>query len=143
MLEIDPNARGPTLPFMARKSKKTTPKKESVGERIQRFRKARGLTQTEFGKLLGVSQRVVTYYESQGGSLSPELLVKFAEALGVSTDALLGSERQPKRAAAFAPENPRLWRRFKRVEELPDHDRKAVLKMIEALADRVGKRRAS
>lgn len=99
-----------------------------------------GLTQTELGDRIGISQRVVTYYEREGGTLSPDLLVKFAEALDVSTDALLGVQRDARHAAADIqkPASLALWRRFRRIEQFPDHDRKTILRMIDALAERTG-----
>jgi transcriptional regulator with XRE-family HTH domain len=125
---------------MAGKKTRTT-KSESTGDRIRELRKLRGFTQTELGKLIGVSQRVITYYENEGGSLSPELLAKIAEALRVSADQLLG--RKKERVGSHAPESLRLWRRLKRVEELPPQDKKAVLKMIDAMAERASRRKAS
>lgn len=125
------------------RQKKKTDLGETVGDRIRQLRKTKGLTQRELGRQVGLSQRIVTYYESQGGTLSPELLARFADALDVSTDRLVGREKPTRRpASSNTPGELRLWRRFKRVKELPTHDRKTVLKMIDALADRVGKRKA-
>jgi transcriptional regulator with XRE-family HTH domain len=133
-----PQERAPTLPLeelvaLARKQQRTQP----FGDRLRSLRKAKGLTQTELGKLIGASQRVVVYYEREGGSPSPELLLKFAKALGVSCEILLGV-RKPEPAPA---ENMRLMRRLRRVEQLPLQDRQTVLKMIDALADRAGRRK--
>jgi transcriptional regulator with XRE-family HTH domain len=124
---------------MPRERKKTEP----VGERLQRLRKQKGLTQAQLGERIGVSQRVVTYYEAAGGSLSPELLVKIADALDVSADELLGRKPSSKRPTPPTPESLRRWRRLKRVEELPPHDQKAVLKMIDAMANEALRRRTS
>ncbi len=123
---------------MARPRRRVAPRKdETVGDRIRRLRKLRGLSQTELGERVGLTQRQMTYYEAQGGSLSAELLVRFAEALQVSADELLGIQGPRSREAADAdPKSVRLWRHFSRVEELPPHDRKSILKMIDALADR-------
>jgi hypothetical protein len=77
----------------------------------------------------------VTYYEREGGTL----LLKLAEGRR-STDALLGVEREPRRTTADIqkPASLALWRRFRRIEQLPDHDRKTILRMIDALAERTG-----
>jgi hypothetical protein len=88
-----------------------------------------------------VSQRVVTYYEVRGVSPTPELLIKLADALGVSTDMLLGRKALPRQVAVLSEGSLRRWRRLKRLEELPRHDQMAVLKMIDALADRAAKRK--
>lgn len=106
---------------------------EGFGPRLRRLRIAKGLTQAELGARVGLSNRMVAYYEIQGGEPRPELVSKLSAALGVSITVLLAQE--PSRAhASEAPDNVRLWRRFKRLQELPPHDRKAILKMIDALA---------
>ncbi len=84
----------------------------------------------------------MAYYEVQGGEPRPELLVKMAQVLGVSVDSLTGRQ-EPSRRPPVQAEELSLWRRLKRVQELPPHDRKAILKMIDALADRSGRRKAS
>jgi hypothetical protein len=78
---------------------------------------------------------MLAYYEIQGGEPRPDLLVKFAQVLDASVDTLTGFQSSPRRAALPQPENPHLWRRLKRIEELPLHDRKTILKMIDAMAD--------
>jgi len=112
---------------------------ESMGERIRRLRLAKGLTQTELGRRTGLSKRMVAYYEIQGGMPSAALLVRLAEALGVSL-AVLAGKKETAESRLPAPESVRLWRRFKRLAELPPHDRKTVLKMIDAMADAVGRK---
>lgn len=121
---------------VAARSKATA---ETLGDRLRHYRKMKGLTQTELGEIVGVSQRLMTYYETQGGQPSADLLARFAEALDVSTDVLLGRTSDPR--AATSPQALRLWRRLRRIEEIPSQDQKAVLKMIDALADRRGSRR--
>lgn len=105
----------------------------AIGEKIRRARIARGLTQAELGKRIGVSQRMVTYYEVRGVSPAPELLVKLGRVLDVSVDELLGEKTRAK-APAGAPESVHLWRRLKKLEQLQPNDRKTVLKMIDVLA---------
>lgn len=112
---------------------------ETLGARIRRFRKVKGLTQTELGDMVGISQRLMTYYEAQGGRPAADLLARFAEALEVSTDVLLGRAQADDPRAAAAPQTLQLWRRLRRIEEIPPQDQKAILKMIDALADRAGK----
>jgi transcriptional regulator with XRE-family HTH domain len=131
----------PTLPLeMAADRHKVASSEETTGQRVRRFRLAQGLTQVELGNRVGLSQRMVAYYEAQGGVPSADLLRKLADALRLSTDVLLGraaSARGPRGVTI----NPRLLRRLKRIEELPEHDRKTVLKMIEALAERSDRKR--
>lgn len=126
---------------MPRARKKKAGKTETLGDRIRKFRLAKGLTQTELGKLVGVTQRVITYYEVRGVSPPPDLLVKIADALDVSLDELFG-RRSPARRPADAPgESLRRRRRLRRLEDLPRDEQAALLKMIDALADRASKRK--
>lgn len=101
------------------------------------------MTQAELADRIGISRRAAVYYEAEGGSPSAELLAEYAQALEVTTDVLAGLKSAPKSATAEQPENLRLWRRMKRIESLPPHDRKAVLKMIDAMTERAGRRKAS
>ncbi|MGH9366332.1 MAG: helix-turn-helix domain-containing protein, partial [Thermoanaerobaculia bacterium] len=87
---------------MPRKRKKKPGKTETLGDRIRKFRLAKGLTQTELGKMVGVTQRVITYYEVRGVSPPPDLLVRIADALDVWLDELFG-RTAPGRGPAAAP----------------------------------------
>ena len=94
------------MQIVGRRKKITSPDRAVFGDRLRQLRKEQGLTQTELGKRVGISQRLVAYYEAQGGSPSPELLVKFADALGISTNTLLGvrpDERQEKNPHPHTP----------------------------------------
>lgn len=73
---------------------------------------------------------MVTYWESEGGRPPGQLLARMAELFGVTTDALLGQE---KLKHAPPPKHSRLWRKLRLVEKLPDADRKAVLRFVDAL----------
>jgi len=104
--------------------------KESFGERIERLRKARGLTQEELAQKIRVTQRVIAYYEGETEHLPANLLVPLAKALRVSLEELLGLKRQE----IYPPRYAALWRRLKKAETLSKKDQRAVLHYIEALA---------
>jgi transcriptional regulator with XRE-family HTH domain len=123
---------------------KTTAEKESLGARVRRYRLAKGLSQAELGARIGLSQRSVAYYELKGSSPPPEVLVKMADALDVSTDVLLGRRKgSGGKPPGGRPPDARRLRHLKRLDELPLHDRKAIFKIIEALADQNAKRRGA
>jgi transcriptional regulator with XRE-family HTH domain len=115
---------------------------ESIGDRIRKARLAKGLTQTQLGKRVGLSQGMVTYYEVRGVSPSPELLVKLARILDVTVEDLVG-QRAPAKPAAEAPASVHLWRRVKKLQALPVNDRKTVFKMIDLLAQQAQRRQVS
>lgn len=60
------------------------------GERLRSCRKEKGLKQTRFCEMVGISQPNLSAYEK--GRLAPTLegLVRIADALDVSADYLLG-----------------------------------------------------
>jgi transcriptional regulator with XRE-family HTH domain len=102
------------------------------GSRLAELRLARGLTQRELGEAVGISNRMVAYYERQNGSPSVTLLQRLADALGVTVDELCNG----RGAKPPAPRNLRLVARLRRVEELRPAERRQVLQMIDALVDR-------
>lgn len=62
-----------------------------IGNQITKFRKAKGLTQEELGRSVGVSTQAVSRWEC-GGAPDITLLPAIADRLGVTVDALFGRE---------------------------------------------------
>lgn len=62
------------------------------GNRLKALRTAAGLTQSQLAAQIHVTKSVVSYYELQERSPSPEVLVKLSYVFHVSTDYLLGRE---------------------------------------------------
>ncbi len=62
-----------------------------IGNQIQKFRKAQGMTQKELGAAIGVSTQAVSQWEN-GGAPDVALLPAIADKLGVTVDALFGRE---------------------------------------------------
>jgi transcriptional regulator with XRE-family HTH domain len=102
------------------------------GERLARLRKARNLTQTTLAAQLGVSQRVITYYENESNYPPAHLLPKIAQAFGVGVEELL-DEAEPAVEAVPMPDR-RLRKRIELLEKLPPQDQKMILRMIDKLA---------
>jgi len=103
---------------------------DSFGQRLAALRKQRGLTQQELGKAVGVSKRVIAYYERAGSQPPGVMLSDLASALRVPTDELLGVKPLTEKTR---PKTARLLKRLRRVEELPAADQRAVLKLVDAL----------
>lgn len=102
------------------------------GKRLAELRQQRGLTQAEIGKAVGVSQRVIAYYETESEQPPGALLADLAKALRVSADVLLGLKAVKD---GTSPKTARLLKRLRKVEELPAADQRAVLKLVEALVE--------
>jgi transcriptional regulator with XRE-family HTH domain len=104
------------------------------GARLAGLRQAAGYSQRELASELGISQRMVAYYEGETDYPPAGILPDLARVLGVSTDQLLGLK--PVRSATKKPQDTRLWRRFKQVEKLPAKERRQLLQLIDAFLER-------
>jgi transcriptional regulator with XRE-family HTH domain len=102
---------------------------ETLGERLARIRKERGLTQKDIADRTGLTQVLVSDYERDRIRLTAEMAVRFVEAIGVSTEELL----QPKKKASPPDDqpSPKLLRRMKQIESLPVYEQRALLTTID------------
>lgn len=121
---------------MAGRTAKTEKAEEPFGKRMARLRKLAGYSQRALAEELGVSYRMVAYYEAQTTHIPAHLLPTLAEALGITVDQLLGREAVTPRKS---PENRRLLRKLRLVEKLPPRARTAVIEHIDALLAKHGK----
>lgn len=63
------------------------------GDRVKQLRENSGMTQAELGKLIGVSDRVLGYYESnERFPRKQDVITKLASVFNVSVDYLLGTD---------------------------------------------------
>lgn len=102
--------------------------KESVGQRIARIRKERGYTQVELADRIGIIQALVSDYERDRLRLNADMAVRFALALEVTTDELLGlrpSSGRGKKASR------KVLRRLEQIESLSPHQQATLLKTID------------
>lgn len=118
----------------AKESKEETAEGSSFGQRLASLRKAAGFTQIELAAELGVSQRMVAYYESPAATPPANLLPQIASALGVSIDELFGVGA--KRRLVKQDGDSRLRRRLLAIEKLDVADKRQVLQVIDAFIER-------
>ncbi len=102
------------------------------GKRLMKLRKEAGYTQVELAKELGVTQRMISYYEGHSEYPPSSLLPKLAKVLNVSADALLGIEpvkktRQP---------DTRLQRRMQQIEKLDSVEKRQITQLLDAFIER-------
>jgi len=102
---------------------------ETLGERLARIRKEKGLTQKDIADRTGLTQVLVSDYERDRLRLTAEMAVRFVEAIGVGTEELL----RPKKKAALPDDqpSPKLLRRMKQIEGLPVYEQRALLTTID------------
>ena len=77
--------------------------KETMGKRISDLRKNKGMTQEQLAQVVGVTPQAVSKWENDLSCPDISILPQLAEALGVTTDELLGrAPIQPYEAEAKA-----------------------------------------
>ena len=110
------------------------PPSSEFGSRLTAIRQERGLTQTQLAERINATQRVISYYETVADSAPGPIIAQLAQALDVSADELLGL-RPPKKARQITedPKTKRLWKKFQQVQELPEKDQRAVIRLVNSL----------
>ena len=107
-----------------------TPKPpETVGARLARLRKSKGMTQKDLANVVGVSRDLIASYEKGRVRVYDEMVVRFAHLFAITTDQFLGN-------TAVAAEdtisiNPNLLRRMKAIQNLTAFQQKSLLLTID------------
>jgi transcriptional regulator with XRE-family HTH domain len=102
---------------------------ESLGERLARLRKQRGFTQIEFAERVGITQVLVSTYETGRCQFSVEMAIRFAVALDISIDELL----HPKAKKRTRKPSLKVMRRMEEIEKLPPREQSNVLSAIDTI----------
>jgi transcriptional regulator with XRE-family HTH domain len=103
---------------------------ETIGQRLARLRKEKGLTQVELAERLEINQSMMSDYERDVIRLHGDLIVQLTGILDVSADELLGLKGNVKRGDTI--KNRRLLRQVQAVDRLSKRDQQALLRTIEA-----------
>jgi transcriptional regulator with XRE-family HTH domain len=113
-------------------SKRKTDVIQNFGERLAQLRKTAGYTQVELAAEVGITQRMVAYYEVPDAQPPAHLLPQIAKALGVSVDVLLGlaEPRRPKRIATN-----RLERRLLEIEKLNPKAKRQLTQLLDTFIE--------
>lgn len=64
------------------------------GNRLKELRLQAGLTQKQLAERIGVTKSVISFYELRERTPSPDILIKLSNVFHVTTDYLLGIERE-------------------------------------------------
>lgn len=107
-------------------------REEAFGKRLKRLRKVAGFTQNQLAQELGVTRRIIDYYERESHQPPAYLLADLSRALGVTVDVLLGV-RSLKR------ETPKLGahleRRLRQIEKLSPKAKKQILQLLDVFIE--------
>lgn len=106
---------------------------EFFGDRLNRLRKAAGYSLRELAAEIGISHRMLVYYEKHSEHPPTYLLPQLAKALGVTADQLLGMEKVKTNGKT---KDTKLWRRFSQLEKLPSTQRKPIIQVLDAFLER-------
>jgi transcriptional regulator with XRE-family HTH domain len=112
---------------------------ETPGQRLARIRRERGFTQIELAEKTGMVQTLVSDYERGKLRLNADMILRFATALEVSTDALL----QPDGPVESKKPSRKVLRRLEQIEALPLAQQTALLTIytfLEGAAARAARR---
>ena len=103
-----------------------------TGERIRELRKARGLNQDQLAELASLNRVTVAKYEAGRVEPGAQALSRIADALEVSTDALLGRTNEiPDVKSTIKTDEA--WILAKGVDRLPEEERKKTLAVVQAM----------
>lgn len=111
-----------------KKIKSKIAKNKEFGKRLASIRKARGFTQYSLADALGISNRMVAYYEAQTDYPPTHLLPKLSKVLKVSADELLGIK-----PIKNLPLNGKLFKKFQKVEKFSSKAQKKIIEYIDDL----------
>jgi transcriptional regulator with XRE-family HTH domain len=109
---------------------------ETPGQRLARIRRERGFTQIELAEKTGLVQALVSDYERGKLRLNADMILRFATALEVSTDALL----QPAGPAESKKPSRKVLRRLELIEALPAAQQTTLLRTIDTFLEGAARR---
>ena len=102
--------------------------KDSIGRRIAFIRKERGFTQQQLADRIGIQRTVLADYEIARIRLYDEMVARFAMALNVSADKILGLKEEEH---DIHKPDLRITKRLRQISELTANNQKALLKTID------------
>lgn len=108
---------------------------EAIGHRIAQLRRAKGINQTDLADRLGVTQGLISEYESGRIKISCDLLMEVARLLRTSADELLGLTPPGKLTTL---RDQRLASKMALIDRLSKRDRDALLRTINAFLGSAG-----
>jgi len=112
------------------------PDDKAFGLRLQEIRKRRGLSQVEVARKLGIHQSLISQYERGYLRLHGALLVRLAQVLKTTPDAIL-AVKQLVPDGESATLDRRFVRRLQRLDKLSAHQKKILLGTIDAFLSKV------
>lgn len=108
------------------------PRATEFGQRLAEARQKAGLSQAEFGKRMGMSQRAIGNWETrESTSLRPDQIVQITEILGVTAEFLVTGE-EPGKPKRPGPKG-KLAEAFEQAAKLPRKNQVQIVDVLNAL----------
>ena len=96
----------------------------TIAERIRLYRQQKNLSQAELAEISGVNNKSLSRYELDTSIPPADALKAIADALGVSTDALLSDD-------IIAIKDKELLKRFQAIQDMDSEDKAMVVKFLD------------
>jgi len=101
---------------------------QDLGCRISDFRKQLGMTQTQLGDKLDLSQQIIASYEAGQRHISIWRLFALAKSLDIEPDQLLGTKNHiPQKRGPV----PKLQRQMEKISSLPLGEQKSIIQVLD------------
>lgn len=118
---------------MPRPSKLRVVSFKDIGERVRALRLAADLTQAQLARTLGTTQTALSEIERGNRGLTVQHVVKLARALKVTPNDILGEAKRTR--PRKRPGDTRILKRMYRLEQLPEAQRLAALKILDGIIE--------
>lgn len=102
-----------------------------LGKRIQELRKKNNLTQQELAKRISISHPQIVRYEKKDVQPPADVLSRMADVFNVSIDYLVNGNKSDKVEQTL--KDAELIKQFKQLDQLPEDEKKSILKVLSAL----------
>jgi transcriptional regulator with XRE-family HTH domain len=107
-------------------------KRTSFGERLFRITRTKKVTLKELGEKVGISKRMVTYYETNDVGPPLEILKRMASALDITLAYLV--DESPLKIPRDDDVSPTVRKHIETLKKLPLQEQKPIFHMIELAA---------
>jgi transcriptional regulator with XRE-family HTH domain len=102
-----------------------------LGKRIQELRKQAGLTQAQLAEKIDISHTQLTRYESKDVQPPADVLERLANIFDTSIDYLVRGNKSEHVENAL--KDAELIKEFKKLDQLPEEEKKTILKVVSSL----------
>jgi transcriptional regulator with XRE-family HTH domain len=107
---------------------------KTFSKNLIKFRKTNNLSQQELGKLSGISQRMIAYYEDSPNSISIEKIENLAKILKISISDLF--EDEVKSDEILNDVDIRWLKKLKQIKNMPDYEQRIIWNHINSTIEK-------